>query len=377
MHLKSLTLKNFRNYRDETFEFFDGINALVGANAQGKTNVSEAVFYLCTGYSPKATRDKQLIFYGEDFAEIEGEAVSDYGTVKVKAVLNSSGEKTIFVNGAKLNKMGDLFGNINSVFFNPGELKLVQESPEDRRRFMNISLSQLSKRYFYALLRYNKILSQRNNLLKSYDREMVLDTLPVWDETLSQEASKIFAMRNEFLSSLAPVCEKIHAELSGGIEQLKITSENSLSGTEEEIASLNFIELKNSLDKDLKLGFTSFGPHRQDIKFTLNGVDVRHYGSQGQQRTVALALKLAEVEIFKNRTGEFPILILDDVLSELDKKRQKLLIKRLDGIQTILTATHVEKATFGQKPFIRTTIENGAIKRPKAKKATKTAQFDT
>lgn len=372
MHLKSLTLKNFRNYRDETFEFFDGINALVGANAQGKTNVSEAVFYLCTGYSPKATRDKQLIFYGEDFAEIEGEAVSDYGTVKVKAVLNSSGDKTVFVNGAKLNKMGDLFGNINSVFFNPGELKLVQESPEDRRRFMNISLSQLSKRYFYALLRYNKILSQRNNLLKSYDREMVLDTLPVWDETLSQEASKIFAMRNEFLSSLAPVCEEIHAELSGGTEQLKITSENSLSGTEEEIASLNFIELKNSLDKDLKLGFTSFGPHRQDIKFTLNGVDVRHYGSQGQQRTVALALKLAEVEIFKNRTGEYPILILDDVLSELDKKRQKLLIKRLDGIQTILTATHVEKATFGQTPFIKTTIENGSIKRPKAKKQPKT-----
>jgi DNA replication and repair protein RecF len=197
---------------------------------------------------------------------------------------------------------------------------------------------------------------------------MTLETLPVWDEALSKEAAKIFSLRNDFLSSLAPICEEIHAEISGGTEKLKITSENSLSGTEEEIADLNYIELKNFLDKDLKLGFTGFGPHRQDIKFTLNGTDVRHYGSQGQQRTVALALKLAEVEIFKKRTGEYPILILDDVLSELDKKRQKMLIKRLDNIQTVLTATHVEKATFGTTPFLKTTIENGKIKVPKTRK---------
>ena len=365
MYLTSLTLKNFRNYVDETFTFSEGINVLVGANAQGKTNVSEAVFYLCTGYSPKASRERQLVNYNETKASIFGEAVSDFGKVNVGVNISADGDKEIFVNGAKISKMADLYGNINSVFFNPAELKLVQESPEDRRRFMNISLSQMSKRYFNALLRYNKILSQRNNLLKTYDRQLILETLPVWDQSLSTEAAKIFAMRNDFISKLAPVCQEAHSYLSGGAEKLEMSSENSLSGTEEEIADLTYIQLKNSLEKDLKLGYTTFGPHRQDIKFTLNGQDVRHYGSQGQQRTVARSLKLGEVEIFKQNFGEYPILILDDVLSELDKKRQKLLIKKVEGVQTILTATHVEKATFSGVPFTKTTIENGKIKRPK------------
>ena len=158
MYLKRLTLHNFRNYSDEEFTFSDGVNVFVGANAQGKTNVAESIFYACTGYSPRANRDKELIRQGETDAVIFAEAESNFGSVTIEVRLNLDGDKEIFVNGAKLSKMGDLFGNINSVFFNPQELKLVQESPEDRRRFMNISLSQMSKRYFYALLRYNKIL---------------------------------------------------------------------------------------------------------------------------------------------------------------------------------------------------------------------------
>lgn len=360
MYIKTLTLTDFRNYKEESFEFSDGINILTGANAQGKTNMAEALFYLCTGYSPKAVREKQLIRAGAERAKIYGNAVSKVGNVSVEATLTVSGEKEIKVNGAKVSKMGDLFGNINSVFFNPSELKLVQESPEDRRRFMNISLSQMSKQYFYALCRYNKILAQRNNLLKSFDRAMIADTLPVWDLQMSKEASKIFYMRNKFIADLAPIAKQIHAELSGG-EVLKISPENAIKGDEQEIADLMYIQLRESYEKDLKLGFTNVGPHREDIKFVLNGTDVRHYGSQGQQRTVALSIKLAEVELFKNNFGEYPVLILDDVLSELDRKRQRMLFKRINGVQTILTATHIESALLKGLEHVKFTIENGRV----------------
>ena len=180
MYIKSLTLKNFRNYKNAKFEFLDGINILTGDNAQGKTNAAEAIFYLCTGYSPRATRDKQVINYGEKEAEISGVAVSRYGNVSVDIKFSSKG-KDIKVNGAPLNKIGELMGNINSVFFNPGELKLIQESPEDRRRFMDISISQMNRNYFYALQKYRKVLEQRNDLLKSQDKNVIYETLPFWD----------------------------------------------------------------------------------------------------------------------------------------------------------------------------------------------------
>lgn len=360
MYIETLFLKNFRNYSEETFSFGPFANILVGANAQGKTNLAEAVFFLCTGYSPKATKEKELIKKGETSCEIYAKANSDYGAVTMKAVLTADGGKKFTINGVEVSKIGDIFGNINSVFFNPSELKLVQESPEDRRRFMNVSLSEMSRPYFYALCKYNKILSQRNNLLKSGEYSVIRDTLSVWDEQLSGEAAKIFKLRNDFLSELAPFAAEIHAAISGG-EKLKISPENSFKGTEEEIADLMFIELKNSFEKDLRLGFTNVGPHREDIKFVLSGQDVRKYGSQGQQRTVALSLKLAEAEIFRKRFGEYPVLILDDVLSELDRKRQRELIKRITKMQTILTATHVESPLLRGTGYKQFTVEGGRI----------------
>ena len=328
MYIETLFLKNFRNYSEETFSFGPFANILVGANAQGKTNLAEAVFFLCTGYSPKATKEKELIKKGETSCEIYAKANSDYGAVAMKAVLTADGGKKFTINGAEVSKIGDIFGNINSVFFNPSELKLVQESPEDRRRFMNVSLSEMSRPYFYALCKYNKILAQRNNLLKSGEYSVIRDTLSVWDEQLSGEAAKIFKLRNDFLSELAPFAAEIHAAISGG---------------------------------DLRLGFTNVGPHREDIKFVLSGQDVRKYGSQGQQRTVALSLKLAEAEIFRKRFGEYPVLILDDVLSELDRKRQRELIKRITKMQTILTATHVESPLLRGTGYKQFTVEGGRI----------------
>lgn len=361
MFIKSLFLQSFRNYDEENFSFSNGINILTGSNAQGKTNAAEAIFFLCTGYSPRANRDKLVIKNGCDSSFISGIASSIYGDVKVDISFDKTDKKNIFVNDLKVNKIGELMGNINSVFFNPAELKLVQESPEDRRRFLNISLSQMSKNYFYALARYNKILAQRNNLLKDPDEFLIRDTLPVWDEQLSIHASKIIFYRNEFLSKLAPIAEEKHAILSGGTEKLTLKTENGYSGGEEEIAFNLKNDFKNNLSRDIRLGYTSIGPHRDDIKFSLNGDDVKIFGSQGQQRTVALSLKLAETEIFFARFNEYPILILDDVLSELDKKRQRKLLSAVKDIQTIFTSTDIDRTVFKPYTYNRIKISGGKI----------------
>ena len=363
MYIERLSLENFRNYSHEVFEFEKGINILTGANAQGKTNAAEAVFFLCTGYSPRAGRDRQVIKDGGEKAAVAGEARSAYGSVSVKIEFNRTERKNVFVNGMQVMKIGELLGNIHSVFFNPSELKLVQESPEDRRRFLNISLSQMSKTYFYALARYNKILAQRNNLLKNSDRALILETLPVWDRQLCEQAAKIIKARNAFLKELAPAAEEKHAYLSGGSEKLAMKTESGYTGGEEEISFAMYEDLKTAVERDMRLGFTGIGPHRDDIKFTLNGEDVKIYGSQGQQRTVALALKLAETELFNNRTGEYPILILDDVLSELDKKRQRKLISCVEHLQTIFTVTGLDRTVFGKREYNRMVIENGSIKK--------------
>lgn len=363
MRITTLKLKNFRNYENEEITFSDGINILTGSNAQGKTNVAEAIFYLCTGYSPRVNKDKLVIKYGETEAEIEGVATSLYGSVSVKLIFDKDDKKSVFVNGLKVLRIGELLGNVHSVFFNPSELKLVQESPEDRRRFLNISLSQMSKKYFYALQRYNKILAQRNNLLKNPDRDVVRDTLPIWDRQLCAQAGEIIFSRNQFLKELAPVAQEKHAMLSGGAETLSMKTESGYSGTAEEIENELYLDLRDCTDKDLRLGFTTIGPHRDDIKFTLNGEDARIFASQGQQRTVALSLKLAEAETFKNRFGEYPVLILDDVLSELDKKRQRKLISAVSEIQTVFTATSLDRTVFKNIALNRIIIENGRVKR--------------
>lgn len=368
MYINSLTLKNFRNWTEETITFDSGINVLVGANAQGKTNCAEAVFLLCTGYSPRASKDKIFIKNGQTQAEIEATASSNYGTIKVKMVFDNLDKKHIFINGVKSSKIGDLLGNISSVFFNPQDLKLVQETPEDRRRFLNISLSQMNKTYFYALARYNKILAQRNNLLKEPDFDLVVDTLPVWDESLVKQASKIILARNNLIEEIAPIAREKHLFLTDGREELDIKIDSAFYGTAEKIEKDFYNALRQNVKKDIKLGFTTIGPHRDDIKFILNGQDVKVYGSQGQQRTVALSLKLAETEIFYKNKGEYPVLILDDVLSELDKSRQRKLINECQKMQTIFTTTYLDRSVFKGNSLTRIDIVSGKLKKPKISK---------
>ena len=252
-------------------------------------------------------------------------------------------------------------GHINSVFFSPGELRLIQDGPDERRRFMNVSISQTSPTYYTALLRYNKILDQRNALLKNPDISLVLDTLPVWDEQLCKYASVIVKKRTEFLQKLAPYAEELHAYLSDNAETLRLAPDKRYEGTEEEIAELLQKRLANHYEKDLRLGFTTVGPHRDDISVAIGGMDAKAYASQGQQRTVALSLKLAEVQIFKEISGEYPVLILDDVMSELDLRRRKKLLEKIQGVQTLLTCTHAERVLYGAD-CNKIRIENGRIK---------------
>lgn len=359
MYIDSLKLKNFRNYEDETISFGSGLNVLTGSNAQGKTNCVEAVFFLCTGFSPRATMEKQLVKYGEETADIKGISVSSYGWTCVEISISKNKKKYIRINGVPILKVGELFGNINSVFFNPDELKLIKETPGDRRRFLDVAISQMYKSYFYSLVRYNKILAQRNNLLKEQSDSVIRDTLPIWDKQFSDNAGKIVAKRNEFIQTLAPLAEEAHNYLTNGAEKLEISADYKYTGNEEEISAQIYRALKESLDKDMRLKFTNVGPHRDDLKIHINGEDVKIYGSQGQKRTAALSIKLAETEIIKRHAGEYPVLILDDVLSELDKDRQNRLLDRLSGIQTLLTATHIDKDVFDGREYNTIAIESG------------------
>lgn len=361
MRIKNLNLKNFRNYSDERIEFVDGLNVLFGRNAQGKTNCAEAVYYLCTGTSPRSRRDKQLIRHGEQCAEISVEAEGRYGKIDLYARITENGRE-LKVNGNKVVRNADILGNLFSVFFSPHELRLIQDGPDERRRFLNVSISQLSRPYYVALSRYNKILEQRNNLLKNRDMDMVLGSLPVWDAQLCHYAGIVAYKRAEFIAKLAPLAREIHASLTDGAERLEIFPEKKYRGEEKEIAERLFSELSKNYERDIRLGFTATGPHRDDIGIEIEGIDAKTYASQGQQRTAALSIKLAEVEIFTELSGETPVLVLDDVMSELDLPRRKKLVERACGLQTILTCTHAERVLYG-KQANKIRIENGAVKR--------------
>ena len=360
MRIKNLNLKNFRNYENESIAFTDGLNVIFGRNAQGKTNCAEAVFYLCTGTSPRCRRDKQLIRHGCDFAEISAVAEGMYGNMEIYAKICEN-SREVRVNGNKITRNADILGNIFSVFFSPHELRLIQDGPDERRRFLNVSISQLSKPYYVALSRYNKILEQRNNLLKNKDITMVFDTLPVWDEQLCKYAAVIACKRAEFCKMLSPIAAEIHAEITDGAEKLAVSPEKKYKGDENELQKRLFDELSANYERDIRLGFTASGPHRDDLDIEIDGVDAKNFASQGQTRTAALSIKLAEVEIFKKMSGEYPVLILDDVMSELDLPRRKKLAARTQGLQTILTCTHAERVLYGRE-VNKIKIEGGKIR---------------
>lgn len=348
MVIKKLTLRNFRNYEEETFPFSEGLNVLTGKNAQGKTNCAEAVFYLCTGVPLRIRNERQLIRRGETVAYLAAEAETRFGSVLLEADIFEN-RRELKVNGNRVSRAVDFIGNMNGVFFSPGELRLIQDGPDERRRFLNLSISQTSRVYAAALQRFQKILDQRNNLLKERDTGLIFETLPVWDEQFALYAARVVYYRREFLRELSPLAAQSHAFLTDGAEQLSLSAEGDYPEGEEEIRAKLVRRLEDAYERDVRLGFTTVGPHRDDIRISIDGADARGYCSQGQARTAALSLKLAEVEIFRKISGESPVLILDDVLSELDPARRKKLVERTQGLQCILTCTHAERALSGRE----------------------------
>ena len=336
MEITKIELYNYRNYLQSKIDFAPNLNVICGKNAQGKTNLLEAVYFCVVGKSFRASREKEVINLGSDIAKIKVYIKKEVGTSQVEIIFSRKEKKTVKINSIPIKRISELLGEFNGVFFSPDELKLIKESPEDRRRFMDVDISQTSKQYFYLLSRYNQVLQNRNKQLKS---NIQLDDLkkimPIWDEQLSDLALKISKYRQNFILSLKPYAKKAHSYLTDNQEDLDIDYVGIKDQTKEEILKT----LQNNLEKDLSLGYTSYGVHRDDIKVSINGIDVRTFGSQGQQRTAALSLKLAELDIIKNITHTRPVLLLDDVLSELDNSRKIKLLEYCQNTQTLITCT--------------------------------------
>lgn len=359
MKIKQLGLLNFRNYKCENFNFGDKINILIGKNAQGKTNALEAVLYFAIGKSFKNIKDKDLICFGKDNGKVLLDIDKKYSKIKLEAYLFSKTKKTIKINSLPIKKIGELFTQFNAVYFAPDELKLIKETPEDRRRFMDIDISQTSKVYFYNLGQYEKVLANRNKLLKDCKiKSEVQNTIDIWNRQLALIASNIILYRLKFLNDLSPIASKIHSYLTDCQENLSLIYTGETGSSKEEIYAKLLNKLENNFEKDFSLGYTTIGPHRDDIKIKINDKDVRLYASQGQQRTCALSLKLAELEIMEKNTGEKPVLLLDDVLSELDFNRKRKLLDFAQNYQTILTTNEFNFENIACDIF---KIENGKI----------------
>ena len=338
MIIKSLELENFRNYETLSIDFDSGTNILFGDNAQGKTNILEAIFLSATTKSHKGSKDRDIIRFDAEEAHIRTYVVKDGLENRVDMHLRKNRSKGIAINGQKIKKAADLLGLLNVVFFSPEDLSIIKNGPAERRRFVDMELCQLDSFYLYNLNNYNKVVNQRNKLLKElYLNPGLRDTLSVWDSQLVSYGNKIIERRDAFVSQLNEIIYEIHQKLSGGKEALKIVYEPDITPDdyEEKLASCQ--------ERDIRTKQTSIGPHRDDFSFMVGPVDIRKFGSQGQQRTAALSLKLSEIELVKKVTKDIPLLLLDDVLSELDSSRQNYLLNSIGDIQTIITCTGLEE----------------------------------
>lgn len=338
MIIKSIELKNFRNYEDLNLQFDKGTNILYGDNAQGKTNILEAAYLSGTTKSHKGSKDKEMIRFGEEESHIRTVVVKNEKEYQIDMHLRSRGAKGVAVNKIPIKRASELFGILNIVFFSPEDLNIVKNGPAERRRFIDSELCQIDKLYLSDLTKYNKILNQRNALLKEINfHPSAADTLPVWDEQLIEYGRRIIKSRKQFIEELNEIIHDIHYKISGGKENLILKYEPNIDDIFFED------ELSKARNRDLKLCQTTVGPHRDDMLFSNNGVDIRRFGSQGQQRTAALSLKLSEIDLVKRVINNTPVLLLDDVLSELDSSRQNYLLNSINDIQTIITCTGVEE----------------------------------
>ncbi len=338
MIIKRLELADYRNYESLDLQFDKGTNILYGDNAQGKTNILEAIYVAATTKSHKGSKDNEIINFEKEEAHIRTYLEKDAVETRVDMHLRKSKSKGIAIDGQKIKKAADLLGLCNVVFFSPEDLNIIKNGPAERRRFVDMELCQLDSFYLYNLNHYNKIVNQRNKLLKDmYMNPDLKDTLTIWDSQLVSFGSKIIERRKIFTEQLNEIISEIHRKLSGGKEEISVYYNPDVSAKDFEV------KLKVNQERDIKLKQTTVGPHRDDFSFMIGKLDVRRFGSQGQQRTAALSLKLSEIELVKKIAKDFPVLLLDDVLSELDSNRQNYLLNSIGDIQTIITCTGLEE----------------------------------
>ncbi len=337
MIIESMELQHYRNYPALQISFDPGTNIFYGDNAQGKTNALEAVYVCCTTKSHRASRDKDLIRFGQEEAHIKLQVKKDNVPYRIDMHLKKNKPKGIAVNGIPIRKASELFGIANVVFFSPEDLNIIKNGPSERRRFLDLELCQVNKLYVHALVNYNKILMQRNKCLKDLSfRPEYESTLEIWDEQLVRYGLPLMEYRKQFIGQLNRLIEVVHGKLTGKKEHLVLSYEPNVQPEE-----FSAVLMKNR-ESDKKQKTTLSGPHRDDMSFFINQIDIRKFGSQGQQRSAALSLKLSEIELVRELIHDYPILLLDDVLSELDSGRQNHLLNSINHIQTMITCTGLD-----------------------------------
>ena len=346
MYVKSLKLENFRNYDNLSVEFHPGVNILIGDNAQGKTNLIEAIYMMSFAKSFRTRRDRETINFDKDYARIDAVIAAD-DEEQPFSMLIKPDSKYISYDGVKVSKMTELLEKVYVVIFSPEDLKLVKDSPDRRRKFIDRELSKLKPSYYENLKEDN----------------IQTDILRIWDYKLAEYGSEIIKKRNDFIRKIERVSSEIHSSITSGKETLTVEYEANIPCSEN-LREEFLVETEKNLEKDLSQRTTSKGPHKDDLKICINGVDIRHFGSQGQQRTAALSLKLAEIRLVKELTGEDAVLLLDDVLSELDKSRQSYLVNCLNTVQIFITTTEISEEVADSFPDgITYRIKNGTIEK--------------
>lgn len=368
MKLTNLQLQNFRNYESVQLEFTDGVHVFIGENAQGKTNLMESIYALAMTKSHRTTNDKELIGWNKEFATIKGTVEKTATKTNLELQFSKKG-KIAKVNFLEQKRLSSYLGNLNVILFAPENLTLVKGSPQNRRKFVDMELGQMSSLYLYDLVEYNRVLKQRNTYLKqlAIKKKQPDEYLEVLSEMLSELASKIVFHRLDFMKQLEALAIPIHDQLSLGREKFSVSYQATIpledGLTPSQIKEIYINQFKKNQTREADQATTLIGPHRDDLIFYLNEIPVQTYGSQGQQRSTVLSLKLAEIELMKLSTGEYPLLLLDDVLSELDDDRQTHLIKAIENkVQTFITTTSLDgiKQQFINEPVV-IPIEKGTI----------------
>ena len=356
MYIKEIKLKNFRNYDFEKIELSENTNIIFGDNAQGKTNILEAIFISSLGKSFRTNKEKELIKENEDKAIIEIKFLKNKREEKIK--LEISDKKLFFINDIPLKKTSEIVGKINVVLFTPEDIEILRNEPLRRRKFLNIIISQLRPKYIHLMAEYNRTLEQKNSYLKQIKYEnKSKEILEIWDEQLVNLGLKIYEYRKEFIEKINNKIKKIHLETTENKENIEIKYKSNIN--QENYKK----KLKENQEIDIKKGYTSVGIHRDDFEIYINNKNISIYGSQGQQRSSIISLKLAEAEVVYDEIEEYPVILLDDFMSELDKKRINGFIKNIKNNQVIITCT--EKLTLDNMVYNLFKIENAKIEKIK------------